>query len=417
MPSSPQDNQEPRCPRCGYDLGGAVRAWTDRCPLEMPCSECGYEMRLSLVMGADRPPKWFIGAHRGWFSGFRRGPGTLLRMMIPNWPWQTLSLASLQRSCNRRTLVIWGLWVILAFSVLPVSSILLVEGSRFIKDLRAMFDLQENTRLVLIEGKNKGIDLRDQSPLIRKVATDVTSASHPWTMAGRYSWSRIISLMGIEPTTRRGRPVLPPMVLGLELPPFQTTYKVKGYSDLLNPYVESHPLSKGIPFVGMNWKAAGNQNSAWSWRPWEPGQIRFLLVAPPVIVSVLMMPLCFLLLPATLRQARVAKRQLGRIWAFSFAAILPAVFVEFMLPSAFFDGAMIESLRKLWYIQMPLAGIMLPAVLLWAWWWSAGRLLRLPRAMLVSAVLVLIANLSTGLVLLPWAEDWFWILGSWTAGS
>ena len=145
--------------------------------------------------------------------------------------------------------------------------------------------------------------------------------------------------------------------------------------------------------------------------------LRFLLVAPPVIVSVLMMPLCFLLLPATLRQAQVSKRQLGRIWAFSFAAILPVAFVEFLLPSAFFDGGMIESLRKLWYIQMPLAGIMLPAVLLWAWWWSVGRLLRLPRAMLVSAVLVLIANLSTGLVLLPWAEDWFWILGNWTTGS
>ena len=416
MPSNPLDNQEPRCPRCGYDLGGAVRAWTDRCPLEMPCSECGYEMRLSLVMGVDRPPKWFIGAHRGWFSGFRRGPGTLLRMMIPNWPWRTLTLASLQRSCDRRTLVIWGFWIILAFSILPVSSILLVEGARFTKDLRAMFDVQPNTRLVLVEGKEKGIDLRDQSPLIRKVATDVTSASHPWTMAGRYSWRRISSLMGIEPT-RRGRPVRPPKVLGLVLPPSQSTYRVRTYHDLLNPYFDSDQLTKGIPVVQLNWEGIRAGNSPWALRPWEPGPIRFLLVAPPVIVSVLMMPLCFLLLPTTLRQARVSKRQLGRIWAFSFAAILPVAFVEFLLPSAFFDGAMIESLRKLWYRQMPLAGIMLPAVLLWAWWWSAGRLLRLPRAMLVSAVLVLIANLSTGLVLLPWAEDWFWILGSWAGGS
>ena len=210
---------------------------------------------------------------------------------------------------------------------------------------------------------------------------------------------------------------MPPMVLGLDLPAFQSTYKVRPYYDQLNPYFESRPLSKGIPFVALNWEANRLGNSPWALRPWEPWQIRFLLVAPPVTVSVLMMPLCFLLLPAPLRQARVSKRQLGRIWAFSFAAILPLAFVEFMLPSAFFDGAMIESLRKLWYTQMPLAGIMLPAVLLWAWWWSAGRLLRLPQAMLVSAVLVLIANLSTGLVLLPWAADWFWILGSWAAGS
>ena len=408
-------DRPPVCPRCGYDLGGVVRAWTDRCPLEMPCSECGYEMRLSLVMGADRPPKWFIGAHRGWFSGCRRGPGTLLRMMIPGWPWRTLSLASLQRSCGRRTLVIWGVWIILAFSILPMSSILLLEAGYIIKDLRLMFDVQEDTRLMLSEGRKKGIDLDDQYPLIRQVATDATSASYPWTMAGRYSWRRISSLMGIEPS-RRGRPVKPPMVLGLASTPSQSTYRVRTHRDLLNPVFESRRLSEGIPLVDLNWAGSRLGNSPWAWRPREPGSIRFLLVAPPVIVSVLVMPLCFLMLPATLRQARVSKRQLGRIWAFSFAAILPVAFVEFLLPSAFFDGAMIESLRKLWYRQMPLAGIMLPAVLLWAWWWGSGRLLRLPRAMLVSAVLVLIANLSTGLVLLPWAEDWFWILGTWVGG-
>ena len=30
------------CPRCGYDLSGAVAAWEDCCPLTGVCSECGY---------------------------------------------------------------------------------------------------------------------------------------------------------------------------------------------------------------------------------------------------------------------------------------------------------------------------------------------------------------------------------------
>jgi len=29
------------CPRCGYDLSGAVDSWTEQCPVEGVCSECG----------------------------------------------------------------------------------------------------------------------------------------------------------------------------------------------------------------------------------------------------------------------------------------------------------------------------------------------------------------------------------------
>ncbi|MEL7473320.1 MAG: hypothetical protein AAGK04_08385 [Planctomycetota bacterium] len=38
-------DREPRCPRCRYDLQGEVDTWTDDCPIEGRCSECGYEFR------------------------------------------------------------------------------------------------------------------------------------------------------------------------------------------------------------------------------------------------------------------------------------------------------------------------------------------------------------------------------------
>src|SRR5688572_8005690 len=31
----------PACPRCGYDLGGAVASWREECPLRTTCPECG----------------------------------------------------------------------------------------------------------------------------------------------------------------------------------------------------------------------------------------------------------------------------------------------------------------------------------------------------------------------------------------
>lgn len=45
---------QPTCPRCGYDQSGAVAAWTESCPLDGVCSECGLEFVWVDVMRPDR---------------------------------------------------------------------------------------------------------------------------------------------------------------------------------------------------------------------------------------------------------------------------------------------------------------------------------------------------------------------------
>lgn len=40
----------PTCPKCGYDLSGAVRSWTDRCPTKGVCSECGLEFNWGVLL-------------------------------------------------------------------------------------------------------------------------------------------------------------------------------------------------------------------------------------------------------------------------------------------------------------------------------------------------------------------------------
>ncbi len=37
----PKPAHDTRCPRCGYDLSGTVEAWTEWCPIDGICSECG----------------------------------------------------------------------------------------------------------------------------------------------------------------------------------------------------------------------------------------------------------------------------------------------------------------------------------------------------------------------------------------
>jgi len=41
------------CPRCGYDLSGAVETWTDQCPVEGVCPECGLVYPWRTILNAD----------------------------------------------------------------------------------------------------------------------------------------------------------------------------------------------------------------------------------------------------------------------------------------------------------------------------------------------------------------------------
>ncbi len=50
-----------RCPRCGYDLRGAVRSWADRCPLQGTCNECGLQFAWGdLLSERRRVPTWSV---------------------------------------------------------------------------------------------------------------------------------------------------------------------------------------------------------------------------------------------------------------------------------------------------------------------------------------------------------------------
>lgn len=57
---------KPRCPRCGYDLSGAVATWKTSCPLEVTCSECGQRFKSIAVFRGAHP----IVQHRlsGWLA-------------------------------------------------------------------------------------------------------------------------------------------------------------------------------------------------------------------------------------------------------------------------------------------------------------------------------------------------------------
>jgi len=90
-----KDGRQPvliRCPRCGYDQRGVVEAWSDSCPLDGVCSECGLEFAWAHVFNPGlHPPRWCVEYARWWGVPWR-AITTLLMSLLPMRFWRTLRM-------------------------------------------------------------------------------------------------------------------------------------------------------------------------------------------------------------------------------------------------------------------------------------------------------------------------------------
>ena len=140
MSTGDHESVEVRCPRCGYDLGGAVRGWMTCCPLRSTCNECGFEIDLVDVVGRESAPDWFVGGGLGLVARIRRVPGTAFRLLFPGRAFKRLRLAHLQRSFSDGAVVIW-LLSLLAISVLAISTATVgLEVRNILAELQASTD-------------------------------------------------------------------------------------------------------------------------------------------------------------------------------------------------------------------------------------------------------------------------------------
>ena len=50
-----------KCPRCGYDLRGAIETWREQCPLTGRCNECGLDIKWAEVLHPEKfEPLWCV---------------------------------------------------------------------------------------------------------------------------------------------------------------------------------------------------------------------------------------------------------------------------------------------------------------------------------------------------------------------
>lgn len=80
----------PLCPRCHYDQSGDVLRWTDSCPVEGLCPECGLHFQWCDLFREPLIPDWWI--ERDSAHVLSRAARTLFRSLRPVSFWKRIRL-------------------------------------------------------------------------------------------------------------------------------------------------------------------------------------------------------------------------------------------------------------------------------------------------------------------------------------
>lgn len=101
----------PVCPRCGYDQSGIIGTWTDACPLDGRCSECGLDFRWTDVINAHRLRlSGFVEHDRGGRLGLPLVGASIRTLSWTVLPWRFWNRVKMHHAIRPGR---WVLWVLL----------------------------------------------------------------------------------------------------------------------------------------------------------------------------------------------------------------------------------------------------------------------------------------------------------------
>lgn len=277
----------PRCPRCDYDLGGLLGAWTDQCPLSGRCSECGLGLDWADVFNPARiTPAWSFEHTR--VHRVRRLFSTLIRTFRPTRLFNELRLEV--------PVVTWRLVIVLVVLALGFHVAMTVIGA-------ALDALRLWPYLGQARNRVQGLNLLQEAALNRLVwpYTDggvVDTVSH-W-VALPILWALLAPLpyLVLQDTMRsaRVRPahllragvygLVPPLALGgaisMVLAWFMQAYRVGSGSALPWQVMYQLQIYRWVPAVLLGAMVA------WWW--WVVARVYLRLPTPKRVVAVMLIP-------------------------------------------------------------------------------------------------------------------------------
>ena len=342
------------CPRCNYSFEGLVSGWKTCCPVDGQCSECGLSFRWRDIFVGDRLPGWFVETGDGFWSGIRRTPGTIVRMLPATSPWQRLRLEMFKEEMRLAPYFGW-LFILLLSCYLAIG---------------------------LAVGTEAATNHREINTPVANATAATTAANTP-TVAQAESESTLAAAKVF--------------VLGL-IDPFALLPNVGGqareYSDFR---VTSMGRFAALTFMG--------RDPMWTEREGRivpmPPMVQVLLLGMSTIVT----PLVFTVLPYTRRAAKVKRGHLARL---AFLSVMIGVIFWLLL-------VLIWALEAGFLFLSPvetgaLRGFLFPlAMIAFAAWWASAcrRFLRLASWPMVAASVLTIGILLPVVVVGTWNAKLF----------
>jgi len=373
-------NAAVRCPRCGYDLRGVVQAWDQSCPLEGTCTECGLGFDWSRVLRSELyEPPWCVEfAPRG----VRPFIGSCMKTMVRTlWPWAYWKRMNMALEVRWRRLagyVACLLCILLGSYMLEQSTVATQLRQNANRDydqevasarskITELTEFQEQLAAELIrnDGANE-LAARIRSELSRcraRIASLRQFVRHESSQSRRNTDFGVITEAVFTPYAERSS--------------YQRLSKWTGWEPYFPPR-EIHYLY---------------------FRHCDPEQISFLALdvvqqwivgIASALLLIVLIPIEFVLLPVSMRRARVRWRHIGRITAHSLA--LPIIVITSMFVAVStaaivqqFDGIVFLALRHTAWI---------PSLAVVVWWAVAIRhYLKIPRGWLIVLLFTILSGL------------------------
>lgn len=362
---APSTKELPTCPRCGYDLRGALATWNDTCPLDGTCTECGLHLDWAHVLRPGKfAPAWCVefAPRRGF------GPACVSTFGRSFRPWRFWSALKMSMSLGRRRLVAY-----VALLILPV--LVAYASVQTVAAIRMRYEWQQS----LDDYKKQA--QQDVAALERQLE-NLDDVRWRWSLRQRLRMRRQEA---------------------------NATYTIN------HSYPAAVAEAVFVPWRSSSTGIISAPSGSWPYSgPWRirqtlvddwDGWLTTLTAVGMGLWISLVVPVTFVLLPVSRRRARVRTVHLVRVASYGLfipSAIITASLLSVAAGSAFLDPGedWVTMARVLIHYGL------VPMIVIW---WAAAirRYLMMPHAWAVALLLSLLSFLLLSGVMWLLAPDFF----------
>ncbi|MCH7849755.1 MAG: hypothetical protein IIB53_15515 [Planctomycetes bacterium] len=361
-----------RCPRCGYDLRGAIGTWTDQCPLHGTCTECGLQFAWAEVLHPEKfEPRWCIEFAPGMRRGvlLRASLATFIRSFWPFGFWRALKMSM---PIRWRRLVMY-----IAILCLPLlASYVTIQSAAALRVRSNIAQILTTTRQEIAQSiiRLQQSYVPPDAPWQRQsVLAEIQRLQAIMAAGDSINHSPLDAVIEavLTPFSKRSRGIITLQGAVIPYPGPRRLHSRALQEDVfsVNPLTGRPRIDLTIAWFGLG---------VWMW---------------------LLLPLSFVLLPVSRRRAKVRWGHIARVSAYGFFIPVTAIVGSMLCISIGY------ALDPLIYLMLRCAHVLsryfMPALIIIWWATSIRHYLRMPHSWFVAVLL------SGMLFLLYLAALWF----------